>query len=393
MSRALGVVTFEMCHGYTPFSDGGRVDDVLQLYRNISHPDFKVGYDEALPKPLLSFVKRLLRRNPAVRLGAHPKTEGAMGGAAAGAAGAAGMTAATAAAGLASGACAVRDHEWLAGVPWDAPGEWTRPDASLLHPPPHGCPGREQLCGQARTVLSRVSRLRQSTRGLDETFGAGGAAGVEEATAAGEGGAGEAATGEWIGTPCAPPACAGDLLLSSGTTPARPLTPQMRPAHPLLAPRRGLDPPACAQSARHLPGSQPDQAPQPLPPVHAPPPAHQHSMPAQQHSLLPHAMARAHTLPEFCGGDRRLGPHVRPGRGRIQLLVTYTAGWNRESAWWDGEMHTGTAVSSYHRDVLSSLNGIPPPAGGWCGAAGACRAADDVTIDDESGLCFLHETS
>ena len=59
---AVGVLVYEMTHGHTPFSDRGAVDDVLQLYRNIGNPAFRVCYDASLPPPLLSFAKRLLRR-------------------------------------------------------------------------------------------------------------------------------------------------------------------------------------------------------------------------------------------------------------------------------------------------------------------------------------------
>jgi serine/threonine protein kinase len=380
---ALGVVTYQMCHGCTPFSEQGSVTDVLHLYRNISHPDFKVGYDETLPRPLLSFIKRLLRRNPDSRLGAHPKAEGSGAAAAAGAA----------------GACAVREHEWLAGARWDAPAEWTRPDPALLHPQAHGCPAQTRLHGPARLLPPRVSRSKRSTCALDEVaLPVGAAAGCNTPPILGAGApraqcgeAAEAQTGEWRepGTSASP-----ELFPLSAPPAARPLTPEKRPAHPLLASRWGVDTSQYAQSAKQLRGWQGDDAPRPLPHGQAPPHTHEHSLPSQQHGLLPDALARAHTLPEFSGRERRLSSHLHSGWDHLpsQLLVTYTAGWNSDGAW-DGEAHTGGAVSSHHRDVLSSLAGGISGAGGWGGAAGACRAADDVTVDDESGLCFLHEPS
>ena len=51
---AVGVLVYEMTHGHTPFSDRGAVDDVLQLYRNIGNPAFRVCYDASLPPPRVS---------------------------------------------------------------------------------------------------------------------------------------------------------------------------------------------------------------------------------------------------------------------------------------------------------------------------------------------------
>lgn len=91
---ALGVVTYELVHGYTPFSSQGNVaDDPLELYRRITHPSVKVDYSScaagALSAAALSFLKRLLRRKQQIRLGA-------------------------------GGAHEVREHAFLAPLRWEA---------------------------------------------------------------------------------------------------------------------------------------------------------------------------------------------------------------------------------------------------------------------------------
>lgn len=66
----LGVCTYELLHGFTPFSSEGTLTQPLDVYRRITQPWFKVSYDATLGKPVLSFLKRLMRREPASRLGA-----------------------------------------------------------------------------------------------------------------------------------------------------------------------------------------------------------------------------------------------------------------------------------------------------------------------------------
>ena len=74
----LGVLTYELLHGYTPFSERGTLAEPMELYRNITHPDVKVDYSTC-PSPLspalVSFLKRLLRRKPAGRLGTRGADE------------------------------------------------------------------------------------------------------------------------------------------------------------------------------------------------------------------------------------------------------------------------------------------------------------------------------
>ena len=105
----LGILTYELLHGYTPFSlQGTACDDVMELYRRITHPDVKVDYAScptSLSQPVLSLMKRLLRRKPSTRLGSK-------------------------------GAAEVRAHDFFSGVDWEAveqrdqPRAW--PDAPLL---------------------------------------------------------------------------------------------------------------------------------------------------------------------------------------------------------------------------------------------------------------------
>jgi len=66
----LGVCTYELLHGHTPFSAEGTLTEAVDVYRRITHPEFKVSYDPTLGKSVLSFLKRLMRRKPASRLGA-----------------------------------------------------------------------------------------------------------------------------------------------------------------------------------------------------------------------------------------------------------------------------------------------------------------------------------
>ena len=74
----LGILTYELLHGYSPFSGEGTIDEPLELYRRITHPDVKVDYARCpspLSQPILSFMKRLLRRKAATRLGAKGVAE------------------------------------------------------------------------------------------------------------------------------------------------------------------------------------------------------------------------------------------------------------------------------------------------------------------------------
>ena len=63
------MLTYELLHGYTPFSEEGTLEEPLEIYRRVTFPDTKVGYSPRLPSAAASFIKRLLRRNPATRLG------------------------------------------------------------------------------------------------------------------------------------------------------------------------------------------------------------------------------------------------------------------------------------------------------------------------------------
>ena len=89
---SLGILTYELLHGYTPFAaraaasapggppmttpaEAGGEEDPMAVYRRITHPDVKVDYsrlvEAGVSPPTLSFIKRLLRRKPSTRLGAH----------------------------------------------------------------------------------------------------------------------------------------------------------------------------------------------------------------------------------------------------------------------------------------------------------------------------------
>ena len=137
---ALGVLVYELFHGRTPFVEVSLSDPALKekihfnghvetqkrpaikrhpvhvdltpeeiaIYRRITHPDVKPLYDANLSKPLLSFIKRLLRRNPLTRLGGMPDGASSR-----------------------SGCESVRAHEWLSPVEWSAGGQPLR-----LHPLP-----------------------------------------------------------------------------------------------------------------------------------------------------------------------------------------------------------------------------------------------------------------
>jgi len=70
----LGVVLYEMLHGHTPFngpdqSEAGLPASRVDLFARVTNPFFKVTYDTTLSKPVLSFMKRLLRRKVESRLG------------------------------------------------------------------------------------------------------------------------------------------------------------------------------------------------------------------------------------------------------------------------------------------------------------------------------------
>ena len=67
---ALGVLLYELLHGYTPFSEEGTLEEPLDIYRRASHHDVKVVY-APLSKSVTSLLKRLLRRQPSTRLGAN----------------------------------------------------------------------------------------------------------------------------------------------------------------------------------------------------------------------------------------------------------------------------------------------------------------------------------
>ena len=67
---ALGVLLYELLHGYTPFSEEGTLEEPLDIYRRASHHDVKVVY-APLSKSVTSLMKRLLRRQPSTRLGAN----------------------------------------------------------------------------------------------------------------------------------------------------------------------------------------------------------------------------------------------------------------------------------------------------------------------------------
>jgi len=316
---ALGVVVYEMTHGCTPFSERGTVEDVLQLYRNISHPDYKVAYDTSLPTPLLSFLKRLLRRNPSARLGAQPEGEPPA---------------------SAAGARAVRAHPWLEGVRWDSPDEWPRPEPALLHPP-------LQRCGGARQPL--IAAPDDTPRDLEADADA-----DVEAYAS-----------------CSPPA-----------PPAVPRTPEKMHA----------------DEGAHPTDSRPGHAVTSFgdKPADAPTGAHAASAASTpERALHQCALSRAHTLPEFTVKDRRLVGNLAP-----PPLVTYTSGWNNDSTW-DDSSHFRAAVASYHSDMRHAIHrhsSAVDRTGSWGGGAlpgGACggEPADHVTVDDESGLRFLHESS
>jgi len=140
---AVGVLVYEMTHGHTPFSDRGAVDDVLQLYRNIGNPAFRVCYDASLPPPLLSFAKRLLRRNPATRLGSPAD-------------------------GAAAGSQAVRAHEWLRDVAWEAPGAWRRLDPLSLQPTTPGAAGEVGGCSEEQAEQQAEEQAEElSGRGTE----------------------------------------------------------------------------------------------------------------------------------------------------------------------------------------------------------------------------------
>ena len=42
---ALGVMTYELLHGYTPFSAEGTLEEPLDIYRRATHPDSKPSYN------------------------------------------------------------------------------------------------------------------------------------------------------------------------------------------------------------------------------------------------------------------------------------------------------------------------------------------------------------
>jgi len=67
---ALGVLLYELLHGYTPFSEEGTLEEPLDIYRRASHHDVKVAYAPSLSAAVTSLMKRLLRRTPTTRLGA-----------------------------------------------------------------------------------------------------------------------------------------------------------------------------------------------------------------------------------------------------------------------------------------------------------------------------------
>jgi len=141
---ALGVITYELLHGHTPFSAEGTLDRPVDIYRRITHPDFKVSYADHLSKPALSFLKRLLRRKCASRLGA-------------------------------SGAAEVRGHGWLSHIGWAAleRGEIAAASVQLAlddAPPPlhervvpSRCPARP-ASAQARWAELQSSRLFDAVR-------------------------------------------------------------------------------------------------------------------------------------------------------------------------------------------------------------------------------------
>ena len=73
---ALGICTYEVLHGYTPFSTGQHRRPVGALQATL-HPDCKVNYSQCtseLTQACLSFLKRSLRRKPATRLGTAGST-------------------------------------------------------------------------------------------------------------------------------------------------------------------------------------------------------------------------------------------------------------------------------------------------------------------------------
>jgi len=67
---ALGIITYELLHGYTPFSAEGTLEDPIEIAKRITHPDCKVAYFPTLSPSAASFMKRLLRRKWSSRLGA-----------------------------------------------------------------------------------------------------------------------------------------------------------------------------------------------------------------------------------------------------------------------------------------------------------------------------------
>ena len=89
----LGVVCFEVLHGRSPFAlapaqVGGegagpkapisRAEveiSPVEIYRRITHPEFKVQYDASFSADALSLIKRLLRRKAEMRLGANGAQE------------------------------------------------------------------------------------------------------------------------------------------------------------------------------------------------------------------------------------------------------------------------------------------------------------------------------
>ena len=72
---ALGVLLYELLHGYTPFSAEGTLEAPLEIYRRVTHPDSKPVYAPTLSAACVSVLKRLLRRNPRSALGWSLRSE------------------------------------------------------------------------------------------------------------------------------------------------------------------------------------------------------------------------------------------------------------------------------------------------------------------------------